>query len=311
MKRIVLAITAFVAGYFVLDRALYAAVTPAFQRTDFIHAQVLARQPDVLFLGDSQCRHGIVPSAATEPLGMDGYNMARAGSGIVYSSGIYRVVASRYQPRMLVIQVMRLTGDRGAASSLAPYLDEPGVRDLMEHYPPTVRLKYSLSRMLRFNSQLITMAYRLFQGYDAMNGYVPLYGVAAADRTRIDVGGSIALDGVEALGTSLLASLVASAREAGSQVWFIEMPTLNALQVDPRGVYRTVAADQNIPYLNFNVGGEYDVRFPPEYFRDVDHLNDDGAQAFSAALGRAIATRFGANAPIDPNRSSRSGQDIQ
>jgi hypothetical protein len=288
MKRIGIGVMAFVLGYLLLDRGLYALVTPAFRRTDFVYAQVISRQPEVIFFGDSQCRHGIVPPAATAPLQAEGYNLARAGSGMVYTAGVYRAVSAHYRPRLVVVQVMRLASERGAMTSLAPYFDEPGVADLLQYYPLTVRLKYRVSKMLRYNSQLISTTYRLFRPYDELAGYVPLYGVAEGDRTGIGVGSGAAIGAVEQLGRSLLSDLIAAARADGADVVFIEMPTLNALQVDPTGVYREMAAARDIPYLDFNVGGEHDVRFPARYFRDVDHLNDEGARAFSAKLGDAL-----------------------
>ncbi len=289
-RRTAATVLVFVGLLLLVDRVCYLGFSQVFRRTDFLYAKVLARQPQLLFLGDSQSRHGIVPAETVAGTGLPSYNLARYGSGIVYTSGVYQFVRAHYRPQVLVVQVMALASERGAMHSLAPYFDESSVRQLLTHYPYRVRLKYALSKMLRYNSRILTSCYRLFREYDPHDGYVPLFGIAGNDRTRINPGGEVKLGGFQRLGEDLMEGLILDAHAAGIQVVFVEMPTLGSVRVDSSAQFQLLATRHHIPYLDFQEGGGINLALSHEHFRDAFHLNDEGARLFSKALGEQLAS---------------------
>lgn len=295
MKKITIYILLFILIFVVLDTVLSHALAYLWHRTDFIYNGVIAQESDILFFGDSKCRHGIVPEIVHAETGITAYNIARYGSGIIYSKGIQDLILSYYHPKLFVIQYMPLTTERGAIYSLAPYFDNKKVCDILSYYPFLVRLKYSLTKTLRYNSLLLTIFYRLFAEYDTAFGYVPLYGVSEIDKTeRADGLGSDQEKLSEWLGECFLIKFIEDAKEKnGAKVIILIMPTLKERDMASYPVYKKVALRYGVPILDFSKEENLRIGLSRDFFWDVNHLNNKGAVKFTQVLAAEIAKIIG------------------
>jgi len=284
MKKLVFKSIVFIAMFFICDNLLYQGLFLVWRKTDFVYNKVIAKKPDMIFLGDSKTRYGIVPNVIKEKTGITSYNLARYGSGISYSRGIEHVILSSYHPRIFVLQCMPLSLEREAVYSLAPYLRNKELKQMLSRYPYNVKVKFELFKTFRFNSQILTMLYRLFNDYDSSSGYVPLYGISGANRTENFNNEKIVPNLKYEIGKSLLEEFIEEAKMNNVKVIMLAMPVLERDEAESYNTYRQIAKNYDIPFLN----AVQTSLLSSDCFWDSSHLNDDGARRFSSFLGEEI-----------------------
>jgi hypothetical protein len=283
MKNIIVKFIIFISIFFLLDNLLYQALSQLWRNTDFIYNKVISGKPDVIFFGDSKTRYGIVSDIAAQKIGMRAYNVARYGSGIAYSKGVQNIILSHYRPKLFVMQYMSLSLEREAAYSLAPYLGNNELKQMLSNYPSNVKVKFELFKTFRFNSQVLTMLYRLFNDYDPYNGYVPLYGVSGIDRTE-NFNERLAPNFKLEIGKSLLKEFIEEAKKNNIKVIMLAMPVLKRDEFESYDIYKRIAKEYSVPFLDFTQTNLLAL----DYFWDSNHLNDNGAKKFSSFLGEEI-----------------------
>jgi hypothetical protein len=213
---------------------------------------------------------------------MSGYNIARYGSGIAYSRGVQGIILSHYRPKLFVIQYMPLSLEREATYSLAPYFGAKELRQTLSDYPYNVKVKFELFKTFRFNSQVLTIFYRLFNNYDSSDGYVPLSGVSGADRTKNNERSAVNLK--PGIGESILREFIEKAKINNVKVIMLAMPVLERDELESYDIYKRIAKEYDIPFLDFVQTDS----LSSDYFWDSNHLNDKGAKKFSSLLGEEI-----------------------
>lgn len=284
MKRFIIKTIFFIFIFFILDNLLYQALFRLWRKTDFIYSRVVVQKPDIIFFGDSKTRHGIIPDIIKQETEVANYNIARFGSGVVYSKAVQGIILSHYRPKVFVIQYMHLPLLDDTVYRLAPYLGDKELSRILSFYPYNVRLKIELFKTIRFNSQILTIFYRLLEKYDSTNGYVPLYGVSSMDRTESFVNNRGLLKLKPGVGESVLKEFMAEAKKNNIKVIMLGMPVLGKDEIGSFDTWKNLAKENGIPILDFLQTNQLSL----DCFRDSTHLNDRGAREFSFLLGREI-----------------------
>ncbi len=291
MKKVILKTIIFVLIFLVLDHFLYGLFTVLFKKTDYLHNKLIKSKPEIVFFGNSRLLHGVNPDLIMGETGLTSYNISCDGRGIVYSRGAEVLIISEYQPKMFVVQVMPLSDERSALYSLAPYLYNEKIRELFELYPFHLRAKYILSRAIRYNSLLITCLSRLFIDYDTHKGYKPLIGNSSKDRTRTP-GERVSNTFFDSKnGERLLLDFVREAKSNSIDMIFVEMPSLDSVKTGSYAIYRKIAQEYGIAFLDSSSIKLDRLQLSPGHFWDKNHLNHKGAKVFSAFIGKEIANR--------------------
>lgn len=288
MKKIIFKAIVFILLFFILDSIFCGLFSILHKRTDFFYNKLLVKKPDIIFFGNSKTRHDIIPKIIEQKTGMSAYNIARYGSGVLFSYGAEAIILPHYRPKLFVIQAMSLTKEREALDSLAPYFDNRNVKRLLSYYPYDIKIKYNFFKTARYNSILLTIIYRLFTDYDPYDGYVPLYGISNINRAvRLQNRGSGRLFSFIS-GKNLLVKFIEEARREMVDVIIVEMPTLHNQRSDSYNACMDISRRYNVTLLDFS-RKEKDFKLSSDYFRDASHLNDEGAKVFSSVLGEEIA----------------------
>ncbi|NQT07269.1 MAG: hypothetical protein HQ575_06995 [Candidatus Omnitrophica bacterium] len=286
MKKIIIKIFIFIIILLVLDRVLFMGISVLYKKSDLTSlGKILKKKYDIIYLGDSQSLHGIIPSIVKNESGLSGYNASMDGSGIVFAKGFESIILSHYYPKAFVLQVMPLKEERGAISKLAPYFTNSEVRQLISYYPISIRVRYSFFKSSCYNSLLLFIIKRLLIKHGSNDGYRPLYGVKTGD-SLVREEAKIAFKN----GEYVLKAFIEKARKNHIEVIIIKMPTLEQEKNYCYDTYSDFAKIYNIPLIDFSVKDNKHMRWAKEYFYDDYHLNNKGATAFSLVLGEEINT---------------------
>ena len=274
----------FLVVFFVLDNIVYAGFSFLHNKSSLL--DFLEERPDIIYVGDSQILHGVIPKIIEEKTGMSGYNLASEGSGVIFAKGIQSVVLNYYRPKVFVLEAMNIRNERGARSRLAPYFKLKEVKQLFSFYPYHIRFMYSYIKSARYNSMLLTILKAQFftSKHSATDGYLPKYGKRQKARTFWSNKPKKTID--YATSERYLEGFVKEANKNNITVIFVRMPTLIGDR-EYYDLYKDIAKKHGAIFLNLGTEGIY-KQLPQEYFYDHLHLNNDGAILFSSIFGKEI-----------------------
>ncbi|MCG3176678.1 MAG: hypothetical protein MOGMAGMI_01636 [Candidatus Omnitrophica bacterium] len=283
MRRALPRLVIFVIGLLVLDRLTAAGLSELYRyvhREDHLH-----RRPEVLYFGDSRFHFAVDPAVIRARTGLSGYNLAHEGGGMVYSRGLQAVALATYRPRLLVLQVMDLDGEKASAAGLAPYLGYPQVRELFRNYSWQVRVRYLVLHTPRYNDLLPSLVKRALLGSaDEGDGYVPLHGTRPS-RVWPPEPRHPEADFARAC----LEDFLTEARRADVPVLIVETPSRAEPHSPSYEVFRQAALRHGVPLADYSSSGADRLRLESHEYYDDRHLNVLSAPRFSASLAERIA----------------------
>lgn len=256
---------------------------------------------DIVILGHSRARHDYRPDVIANRLGTTVYNAGKNGQGLWYTLGMTDLLLRESDPTLLIIDIdpQSIVFNRrqhDAIAFLATHIDRsPVIRELIYRQSALERTKY-LSHAFRFNSRLVQMLATAFGPADSPNGFTPLTRRLDPARDK---------DASESWGPgewpvdpeleSILIRTIETAHARGVRVLLVTAPVWNRTGTpDPRQpplVERidAVARAHQVPWLR--VTAETDPAFAdPALFADGTHLNEAGADAFSARVAEWAAS---------------------
>lgn len=246
----------------------------------------------LLVMGSSRAYHHYVTSALEKGLGMEGYNLGRDGAGILYDYAVYQTICERSAPQMLLLDVNPDELDTREVTyqllfQLLPHYDKNRyIKEIVRLRSPYERLKLC-SRLYRFNSQLFYVAVNTIfspAGADTGKGYLPLYGSL---NKKPEV-----WDGKQPPVSKVLLqyfeALLDAAGKHNTEVVVCFSPIYrryDSLTASQQTMLR-ICREKGVRVLNFSQ--EQLFLGHPEYFRDVLHLNNEGAQIYTRMLLQAL-----------------------
>lgn len=282
------------------DRAIGTALRHYyFTQTSGFHARTTyaldGTTAGVLVFGSSRANHHYAPEPFERQFGARFYNTGRDGQNIFYQTALLSAILRRHTPQTIVLEFDSLQdepGDLDSLSSLLPYYaTHEAVRPYVEMRGPYERFKL-LSAIYPFNSQLLSIAVGNLTlnraRYAERSGYVPLSGVWRGGVAPSPSGG-------KARSPAKIAAFVRFldlAARSGARVAVVHSPALRgAVSTQDLALAKALCGVRKIPFLDFS--GDPAWRDPALY-RDADHLNDRGAQRFSALVAAALRRAYGA-----------------
>ncbi len=305
-----LGVLAFLGLLLVLDQVIGFALESMFRRLDLGPSgaavnRVRAARAQVVVLGSSRAAGHFVPAVLARDLGVSVYNAGVSGQGVPYMRGLADLLLREYRPLLFLVNVEPETmvdiGDSGRVAVLAPFLSEsPVVRNLIYARATLERTKYAFSSF-RFNGRPLQMLRDFFQRDESDRGYTPYTavpgreGLLALYGPRTDVFVEPFARGIEAPRRLLLVELVAAARERGTRVAMVMAPRWDppGQRVPDReriaGQLEDLARELHVPFVDLGYERAPELA-NDDLWMDPLHLNDRGAEIFSARLAREIST---------------------
>lgn len=270
--------------------------------------------PDILILGSSRAARHYVPSILEDSLGLSCYNAGEPGCGIIPAYVRYKLVARRQPPKLLIYEVSPYFDyqvDKDYSKYLGEirqYTDDKLVRDVFLDFTDELENLRLCSRMYRNNSRLLTNIRDIIAPPVSDKGCVPYFGKMkqipdAANRKQGGVKAArqapaaYKAQEIDSLKLGYLERLVKEALQDSVTILFAVSPTLGMGQLykDYSEALR-LCEKYGIPFLNNKL--MKGIAGVPDYFYDPNHLNYQGAVAYTQALVEQL--RRYAPIPVQP-----------
>ncbi len=243
---------------------------------------------DVIIFGSSRCIHHYDPLVMEDTLHMTVYNCGMDGEGIVYFYGIYSALNERYPPKAVLYDVTpeydisRDTFYKEFAN-LKRFYYKACIQEIYKHVSMQDYYVTKL-KMYRYNNSL----FRLIGDnvgvgfYPYSKGYSPL-----SNELDIDLPDVIEKSAKPAneICMEYLERLILDC-QGKTQLIFLISPQWHNADDDDAAPIKALCAKYDVPLLNHYCDSSYN--FDRTQFRDVTHLNGNGAEKYSAEIAAEI-----------------------
>ena len=248
---------------------------------------------DVIIMGSSRASHHYVPSVIADSLGLSCFNAGQDGNGIVMQYGRWKMISERYVPKLVIYDITTFydldeNDNMTYIDRLKPFSDDKEVSGYVSDVFPLERLKL-MSRMYRYNYKFMEMvADCRLSKVEKNKGYFPLEGQIkpkAAERSRQNVTPkNLRYDEVK---LHYLEQLAKDCNQRGTKLVFVVSPAFYD-KMNTEALYEPVReiSERNGAQCLLFVNKDYSLH--EEWFKDSQHLNDEGARVFTLDLTRMI-----------------------
>jgi hypothetical protein len=299
-RRFAIKLIAFLVAVFALDAGVGAVLRHYyFRQTSGLSYRttyaITQSSEDLVVLGSSRAQANYVPEIFTEHTQMSVYNAGRDGQSILYARALQEAMFTRHHPKTVVLDLIPIDfyysrGHYDYLAALLPYCkDYPGIRTIVQLRGKWERVRL-LSQIYPFNSLILQIAkYNLSKGtHDS--GYVPLHGTLKLPVPDKDfIGPRWASGDLDGEMVDALAKILRDCRDANVRLVIVISPVYKGI------LFGESNLDLLRPMLTTNDCEIWDysdyvgISDDPKLFRDVGHLNEQGAKEFS----RLVAMRIG------------------
>lgn len=252
---------------------------------------------DIIILGSSRASHQYVPSIISDSLGMSCYNAGSEGMCIYYH---YAMLASMIErghcPKVVIYDVMDLDTKEhpgptftldAALDRLAPHYGEYACIDSLFAYKGWKEKLKLMSLSYRYNSKMVQSIKCNFIPSPEDGGYEKVVGVLPDDVSfeTMDYN-SCELD---TLKVKYMQKMVQLAHQHNIRMIFVLSPYFKDNPSKALDAARKIAVENHLDFMDCYNEPEMMRR---ELFRDVMHLNDEGARVWSAFLAHILKEKL-------------------
>ena len=234
---------------------------------------------DILVVGASTASRHYIPQEFTDSLGLSVYNCGLDGCYLLFQCCMINTVLDRYQPKCILWEVgyqclAPRTDEFDHVDYLYPYYTNPYCKEYINKSNKYQHL-YMLSKMYRNNSDVDKYMQAMVDKETFDNGFWPLYDDGHHPES---IAHDKKYDDVDAMKVSVLKETLDRLKEMNVQVFFVQSPQYHdgaAKQSKSYEQLRVVLSEYGMTFLDYG-----EKLKEPEYYRDAEHLNIDGATAF-------------------------------
>jgi hypothetical protein len=255
------------------------------------YAVTKANEQCVIF-GSSRAVHHYIPSVVEDTFALSCYNAGKDGQGILYQYAVLKSMLSRTTPRVIILDVdadefVENEAGYGRLSALLPYYYyQKEVQDVVNERSPYEPFK-ALSGLYRYNSLLLNTVFgSIKQENDGIEkGYKPLDKIwnkpMAEGRTNKK-------EKVDSIKIEYFKNFITEAKKQGTAVYVVVSPVFETQIVKPSSlqIAEDLCKQEEVPFIN--VRQESAFISHPEYFADIEHLNESGAGIYSKFICNRI-----------------------
>ena len=239
---------------------------------------------DVLVMGSSRASHHYVSNILADSLGMSCYNGGQDGNGIVMQYGRWKMISERHVPKVLIYDIepsfdLAVDDNSRYVDRLKPYSDDKQVSNYISELFPMERLKL-MSKMYRFNYKFLEVMSDCVRPSESNGGYRP--NRKHIRQEIIDAApqeGIVRFDEIDEVKINCLKSLISEVKEKGVKVVLVSSPYWKGYGGIDWSVIEELADTMGVPFIDY---ANSEIRNNPDWWADSMHLNDDGAQVFTA-----------------------------
>lgn len=288
MKKLALSILFIIAGLFIVDRLGGKLMWWVNQNTNDVSGPKIKYlvnnvHEDVILMGTSRCNSHYVPSIVRDSIGMSVFNGGIDGSNNIYAHYIIlNHILKIHTPKVICLELMdkdfyEENDPYKTVSFFAPYygLNESAdsVFDLAGK-----AWQYKLSHLYRYNAKAVSNIAGLGVSRQAKsdNGYIPNPKPAHIPNKLI----TQETPKANKTKQEYLQRYIDLCKSKGIKLIFMISPMYSKVNPDYYDVLKNIADKNNIPFLDYHSKGLFLDH--PEYFRDFQHLWEQGAAIYSS-----------------------------
>ena len=238
---------------------------------------------EILIMGDSEVKHGIISSLIEDTLGLSCYNLGLDGNSIYYQYAVLKEILGRYIPKVIVISNSIARENESTLTSLFPFYKKyRHIKETILEVAPDEKYKL-LSNAYIYNSLIFKIIQGLTSSEPETNGYRPLY--SGQHNISFEVNNETREFSISTSERSLkyFEDFIVLALSSGCKVVVINPPKYwyNSKH-DQASAVNEIISRNKVIYFDY----ENDTTFVyhPDLFYDGEHLNHKGAGIFTSRL---------------------------
>lgn len=256
--------------------------------THLFHRIMTEEEPDILILGSSRAFHHYVPSILSDSLDHSVYNAGMDAQGTSFAYPLYRAVAQRKTPRMVVCELLPdfdlYEGNEPSFDFLYPYLGSDGLENVIIDFDSTQAFKLR-SNAYKMNSTLFNLIYYTLVGQsEKSDGYAPLYN--RLDTTNLASPYEKKPRRISPKKEKWFRTLIEECDANGSIIVFFISPVYGGYDIDDFSDELSIIREYGKPVFDHR----NDTLFinDPSLFQDIGHLNDTGAKKYTSVVASEL-----------------------
>ena len=239
-------------------------------------------QYDIVIMGSSRATHHYIPQMIEDSLRMTCYNAGADGNGIILMYGRYKLITNRYNPKVILYDVVRGFDiaeypeddhNRRYLAGLKDYFFQPGIKEIFTDVSSAEGIK-NYSGLFRYNGDYFNHLRNFLTTMPMSDkGYLPLHGEMKSEPEKGDKSTPV----LDTLKLSYVRALAVDAKSRGIELIFIASPRYGADSSSVQPV-KDIAEELGIPFWDYMDDPNFQKL---NYFKDFAHLNDEGAGKFT------------------------------
>lgn len=250
---------------------------------------------EIVIIGSSRGAHHYVTSQLNDSIDnylgrhYTMYNGSVKGKFAVSNSCAAEVIASRYKPKLVIFDIpenqLRST-DLSDFEQDAPFYKQDSI---VRRYFNEIGFKEKVvkqSSAVRYNGMLMNLVASFFREVPVNDGYEPLHGTTIdtiqVEKNRPEIGDKQ----LNAYSENNFKNVLRKYRVLGIPLVVTCSPRFRTK--DDNMQLAALCKEQGVPFIDL-YNEEY-LNQHPELFRDVSHLNDEGAHVFTARFFGELKT---------------------
>jgi hypothetical protein len=270
----------------------------------------LSKDAQVLVLGSSRAQLHIMPSILSQKLGMTSYNAGLKGQDFLHAVMFYDLWKRRHAaPKVIVLttdieSMIPRENEIPIALIIAPYIGEsPLVREILYSGSRWKFLEFQ-SHAYRFNGSVLSMAKHAFKrppadydGFTTSEGSLDpeketgVLNAIDQDRTALEM----AKDPFSPTKVGYLRALAEEAGRNGTRLFLLHTPLFRQDEEAHRlwleQLNKTLATMPGIQFIDICTSTHPDPFLRPDLYRNLNHVNGEGAKILTGLLADEIKKR--------------------
>lgn len=254
---------------------------------------------DVVVLGSSRAKHHYSPFLLSDTLGYSCYNLGQNGKNIYYQYAVLNLLLTHHIPKIVVydcfsVDVMKtdFEYDFGSLSDLYPlYGKNETVDSLINRQGMQYVSRIMLSHLYRFNTRFLD--YLQNRSESTLMGFAPLAGSYNKEISIHEENINLTIDETKIY---YMKKLIQLCRANNIDIVFSVSPRFALNEEDAPmtrkySVVRDLCEELNVPFLYYEL--EPLFLSHSNWFKDIGHLNGEGAQVFSEIFAHDLKQIIG------------------
>lgn len=240
-------------------------------------------EPDILILGSSRSTHHYDPAILKDSLGLEAYVGGQDGNGVVMMWPELQVISARHTPKIVIYDIyppfdLQTDDMHRYLRYLRPLWGKvPAVNEAITRVDEAEGIK-NLSALFRYNSSFPSLLKGAFSHEERWDhGYIPIYGTLK-HKNNVNPTPPFELSELKA---EFFGEMSRYCDTQGIRLIVVYSPAYRPENREKIDIIKKIL-DSKVEFYDFSS----DARFlgNDSLFKDLDHLNDNGAKAFTKIL---------------------------